>query len=113
MPRDLAYLRDMALAIESIFEFVGSEGRTAFLSRKVVQSAVQHELIVVGEAAGRLSEGFCSDHPDIPWPKVVSFRNVLVHEYDRVDMETVWNVCETHLPSLLGFCRRCLEEERE
>jgi len=110
MRRDLAYLTDIALAIENVFEFVGDEGRAAFLARKVVQSAVQRELIVIGEAAGRLSDDFRAEHPEVPWPKVVSFRNVLVYEYDRVDMETVWNVCESHLPHLLAFCRRCLNE---
>lgn len=109
MQRDPAHLKDILLAAESIFDFVEAGGKAAFLSRKLLQSAVLRELTVIGEAANRLSAPFRTAHPAVPWPKVVAFRNLLVHEYDRVDMETVWYVVERHLPPLVEFCRSQIE----
>lgn len=112
MQRDPAYLQDILTAAESIFEFVAEGGQSAFLGRKLLQSAVLRELTVIGEAANRLSIEFRTRHTEIPWPKVVAFRNLLVHEYDRVDMETVWYVLERHLPPLIQFCRQQISEQR-
>lgn len=99
----------MLLAAENIAEFVAEGGKPAFLSRKLLQSAVLRELTVIGEAANRLTLRFRESHSELPWAKIVAFRNLLVHEYDRVDMETVWYVCERHLPPLMVFCRGILQ----
>ncbi|WP_217995852.1 HepT-like ribonuclease domain-containing protein [Kribbia dieselivorans] len=44
-------------------------------------------------------------HPEIPWPQIRGFRNILVHQYFGVDVDVVRDVVETHLPPLAGALR--------
>jgi uncharacterized protein with HEPN domain len=58
-----------------------------------------HHLQVIGEAAA-ISEDLQARHPEVPWALIIAFRNVLVHEYFRIDLETVWRILEQDLPGL-------------
>ncbi len=57
--------------------------------------------MVLGEAANRLSEAFRGRRSQIPWRLMIGMRNRLIHGYDEVDMEEVWNTAERDVPSLL------------
>ena len=71
-----------------------------FLTARVPQLAAQMALVMIGEAAGRLSQEFRDSHPEIDWPKIVAFRNVLVHEYYRVDLSRVYQIASVEAPVL-------------
>jgi uncharacterized protein with HEPN domain len=58
-------------------------------------------LEVIGEAANRLSEEFRSKHSEIPWLQIIGLRNRLIHGYDAIDFDIVWNIVQDDLPSLL------------
>lgn len=76
--------------------------REAFLSDRTMQHAVIRCLTVVGEAANRVSSEIQSQLPQIAWAEAVALRNVLVHEYQRVDLTRVWTIVEEELPPLLN-----------
>jgi uncharacterized protein with HEPN domain len=61
---------------------------------------VLHELTVIGEAAARLTEEFRNRHPEVPWAKIVAFRNLVVHEWFGLDWSIVWNTAATLVPGL-------------
>jgi uncharacterized protein with HEPN domain len=58
-------------------------------------------LEVTGEAANRLSEEFRSKHSEIPWLQIIGLRNRLIHGYDAIDLDIVWNIVHEDLPFLL------------
>lgn len=60
---------------------------------------------VAGEAAGRVSQETCCANPAIPWPSIVGMRNRLIHGYDEVDFDILWDVVTQDLPELIS----CLE----
>jgi uncharacterized protein with HEPN domain len=64
--------------------------KVAFLSDDKTQSAIVHQLLVLGEAAKRLSEAFRVQHARVPWRMIAGVRDKLMHEYDDVDLEEVW-----------------------
>lgn len=66
MPRDDATLFDIATAAERIGEFVTGMDKEAFLVDAKTQSAILHQLMVLGEATRRLSEEFRTEHSDVP-----------------------------------------------
>ncbi len=66
----------------------------------ITQSAIIRQLEIAGEAAGRLSEEFRQSHPELEARRLKALRNVLIHGYADVDLETVWDVVRHDLPSL-------------
>lgn len=102
MSRDEATLLDMANAARKAAEFCQGVGRDDFLADEKTRSAVLHKLLVLGEAAKRISPAFASKHPKIPWRFIAGMRDRLIHAYDATDIEEVWSVVERDLPVLLG-----------
>lgn len=77
-------------------------GREVFLSDRTMQHAVIRCLTVIGEAANRVSDNARNALPEIAWGEAVGLRNVLVHEYQRIDLARVWTIVESDLPPLVN-----------
>lgn len=99
MRSDQERLQDILEAIAQV-ERYATQGRDRFNQDELVQIWIVHHLQTIGEASSRLSKPFIDQHPEIPWAAVVEFRNILVHEYFRVDLEIVWRIVEHDLPDL-------------
>lgn len=72
---------------------------------ELVEDAIERNLQVIGEAAGRLPTEITDAHPEILWPQIRGFRNILVHQYFGVDIGIVRDVVETYLPPLAEAIR--------
>jgi uncharacterized protein with HEPN domain len=66
-------------------------------------------LEIVGEAAGRVPAEEQASHPDIPWPEIVGLRNRLIHGYDSVDFDILWQIVSNDLPPLIAALEKALE----
>ena len=64
-------------------------------------SAILYQIAVIGEATKRLSQEFRQQHPEIPWRDIAGMRDVLIHKYDQVDFDVIWDVVQSKLPELL------------
>ncbi len=80
---------------------------------KLRQSAVLQKLIVIGEAAARLPRAFIEKHSEIPWPDIIAFRNIAVHEYFAVDWRIVWVTATQDVPMLRRQIARLLKKLEE
>ena len=90
MRRDAATLVDIVHAARLIAEFMQGLDRTAFEHDLKTQSAVLHQLMVMGEAVKRLSLELRERHPEIRWTLVAGMRDRLIHGYDAVDKDEAW-----------------------
>jgi len=63
--------------------------------------AVLRNLAVVGEAARSLPDDFKQEHADIPWASIAGLRNVVVHEYFRVNPDMIRDIVDNQLAPLL------------
>lgn len=63
--------------------------------------AVLRNLAVVGEAVKSLPAEFKQQHPDIPWASIAGLRNVVIHEYFRVDADLIRDIVDNQLAPLL------------
>ncbi|MDH3476290.1 MAG: DUF86 domain-containing protein [Rhodospirillales bacterium] len=101
MSRDNAVLLDIQEACQRIVEFTAGLEREEFLHDRLRQSAVLHQLLVLGEADKRIFEDTRSAAPQIPWGDIAGMRDKLIHAYHSVDIELVWEVTRTHVTQLL------------
>ncbi|MBC6423440.1 MAG: DUF86 domain-containing protein [Hormoscilla sp. SP12CHS1] len=108
----LFFLYHIKESIEAIASYLQDGGKDAFLHRRMVQMAVLHELVIIGEAANNLSDDLKATYSHIPWRDIVDFRNVLAHHYWGVDMEVVWKIIEDgdKLPKLRSQVRALIDE---
>lgn len=102
MPRDDATIVDILKAARMADSFVIGVSQELFLQDSKTQSAVLHQLLVLGEAVKRLSEEFRNQHPAIPWKQISGLRDIVIHQYDAVDLEEVWKTVTVDLPNLVG-----------
>jgi uncharacterized protein with HEPN domain len=63
--------------------------------------AVLYEIVVMGEAARRLSQTVRDTHPEVPWRDLIGMRSVVTHGYDQIDDDELWQVIEHDLPELM------------
>ena len=74
-----------------------------FLSVTMYQDALIRPLEVIGEAAGNLSAEFVEKNPAIPVSNMKGMRNLLMHQYLRVDLRLVWQTCVTDIPPIREY----------
>lgn len=100
MRSDRLYLNDIVESSAEVAEFVAGVSEDEFLSSSLIRSAVLQKLIVMGEAAARLSTELRSRYADVPWADVRAFRNFAVHAYFSVDWRMVWTTATVDVPQL-------------
>jgi uncharacterized protein with HEPN domain len=101
------YLRQILEAADFILET--AQSLQDLQTSKLIRDAVIRNFEVMGEATKRLSSDFRAQHPQIPWRTVAGFRDVLIHDYDEVAVEVVWDVIENSLPKLRFEVAKLLE----
>ena len=100
MRRDELCLRDILEAVDHIAAFIAEADFSGFQESEMMRSAVVQKLAIVGEAAARLSEELRTSHPEVPWPRIVAFRNILIHAYFGIDWDEVWRAARNRCPVL-------------
>lgn len=111
MKRDEGTLLDIAKAARSILKFTESFQKEQFLRDFKTQSAVLYQLIVIGEAVKRLSFDLRQQHSEIPWTLIAGMRDYLIHGYDIVDWDEVWQTATKDIPELLIKMESFLPQE--
>lgn len=99
-------------ALESIalIEAATKGGRDEFFASSLIQDATLYRLQTMAESTQRLPDDLKERYPEIDWRAIAGFRNVLVHGYMSIRLQTVWNVVEHEIPPLKAVLRRMLIE---
>lgn len=108
MKDDKVYLKHILDAIGAIEEYTQA-GHQAFSTTRMMQDAVIRNLEIIGEAVKNLSSSLRTGHPEIPWQRIAGLRDILIHQYFGVDMESVWGVVINRLPELKQAVEHLLE----
>ncbi len=89
-PRDdLTRLRDIQLAIAAVNSYAPALDTPDEVTSAMAIDAVKYHLLVIGEAAGDLTAATRARAKHIPWAEITGLRNVLAHEYFRIDLELI------------------------
>ena len=99
MNKDTLYLESMRECLERIDDY-NEGGEEDLMASNLVQDGVIRNLEVIGEATKNLSDDLRSANPEIPWRQIAGMRDVLIHDYLRVNLDRVWRTVVQDLPPL-------------
>ncbi|MEW6580988.1 MAG: DUF86 domain-containing protein [Chloroflexota bacterium] len=113
MSRDLPHLLDTWQAAQKIRAVTQSVTKDDFVRDEMRHAAVIYQLINVGEATKRISIEFRQQHSAIPWKQMAGMRDVLIHGYNDVDLELVWEAATRSIPALIAWIEPLLPSTSE
>jgi uncharacterized protein with HEPN domain len=110
MKRDNASLIDIVNAAQRVLAFTADLSKSELAKNDEKQSAVLYQIIIIGEATKRLSTEFRNLHSMIPWSEIAGMRDILAHQYDKVNLNTLWSVIQDDIPELLALLQPLLSD---
>jgi uncharacterized protein with HEPN domain len=103
-------LRHIQEAISKIIKYT-KRGHRRFNNEESIQNSIIYYLQIIGEASNAISYEFRSNHPEIPWRSMISMRNKLIHNYDGIDLDIVWETATIGIPELEPKINALLEKD--
>jgi uncharacterized protein with HEPN domain len=101
MPDDTAYLLDILNEARAIGKFTRGMSYAEFLKDERTRKAVERSFEIIGEASNQLSAEFRRAHPEFPWRWMTDTRNVIIHEYRRINYAVLWETILYDFPELI------------
>jgi uncharacterized protein with HEPN domain len=102
----LRHMRDAALRTLEIGQRLT---RSDLRADHVETLALTRLIEIIGEASRRVPENVRADHPEIPWRQISGTRDRLIHGYDEVDLDILWNIVSEQLPRLVSQLEAALK----
>jgi uncharacterized protein with HEPN domain len=96
------YVEDMAVFCQKVLDYTAGLDKEAFATKPMCVDATVRNLELIGEAATHVPLDARLLAPDVPWRQVVATRNLLIHGYLGIDMDTLWSIVQTDIPHLLA-----------
>ncbi len=109
MERDNDFLKDILDSARIACQHVKNLKQQDFPANIQCQDAVIRRLEIIGEASRRISEETRTAYPTLPWSEMIGMRNIVIHEYDEIDLNIIWDTIFTDLPSLISELVNILE----
>lgn len=91
------YVSDILTAIGYIEADIEGFSLERLRADRKTRQAVERNMEIISEASRRLPESYKAQETFIPWRRVADFGNVLRHEYDRIDLDELWRICQEDL----------------
>jgi len=94
-------LRHMSESAREAVALVNGKTRRDLDNTRLLQLGLTRLVEIIGEAAARIPSDLRDRLPGIPWADVVGMRNKLIHGYDTVDLDILWDTVTNELPALV------------
>ena len=101
MDKDKAYLIDICESMRIVVSHMGDATYEAFIADVAKMDAVNRRLEIIGEATKRLTPPLRNQHTDIPWQKMAGMRDRLIHGYDKLELDKVYDAVTQVIPPLI------------
>ena len=101
MSRDHTYLVDILESAKIALDYVAGKSWDQFYEDMQCQDAVLRRIEIIGEAARHISPQAQKKYAQIPWRDLTVLRNLVIHQYDAVDIKQVWDTVQNKLPQLV------------
>ena len=108
--RDAASVWDMFHAVQGVVKAMEGVTPEHYAGEENLRLSIERRLEILGEAARRVSPEFRNEHPEVPWRNVIGQRNILIHEYDDIDLMWTWRFSIDDAPKLLKTLKKIVDE---
>ncbi|MCX5810105.1 MAG: DUF86 domain-containing protein [Proteobacteria bacterium] len=108
----ILFLEDILNAIEKIERYTKNLTLEKLCENDMAIDAIVRNLEIIGEASKNVPEKVKSKYPFVEWKEAIGFRNVLIHDYFGIDLESVWDTIKNNLPSLKNNIMKALQSEQ-
>ena len=98
--RDESRLRDMLDETQKVQRFIDGRKPTDLNGDEMLAYAVVRAIELIGEAASRVTPKTKDQYPHIAWKNIIGMRNRIIHDYNNVNLDIVWQVASRNLPEL-------------
>ncbi len=105
----LRHMRDYACKALAMIQ---ERARDDLNTDEMLSLALTRAIEIIGEAAARVTPAYQTNHPLIPWPQIIGLRNRLIHGYDAVDLDILWNIIQNDLPPLIEQLTIAIEKKQ-
>ena len=101
LDKNKSYIQDNLNSCNKCLAFTKGMNFEDFEKDDKTISAVQHQILIIGEATKRLSPEFRNQHTHIPWKAMAGMRDILIHSYENADLEEIWKTIQIVMPELI------------
>lgn len=108
--KDQVSLRHMLDYSRKALAMTEGRAREDLASDEMLCLALTRIVEIIGEAATRVSLAEQQRREQIPWPQIIGLRNRLVHGYDAVDIDILWDIVQQDLPPLIKSLQKILDD---
>ena len=108
---DTVSLRHMLDHAREAVSFIQNRSRSDLDTDRLLSLALVRLAEVVGEAAARVSKARRRQHSEIPWSQIVGLRNRLIHGYDTIDFDILWQILTVDLPAMIATLEKIVPPE--
>ncbi len=113
MSRDDAYLFDILDSARGALNYMRGKKHADLATNPMLQDAVVRRLEIIGEAASRVSPETQAKYPQLPWQAMKGTRNRVIHQYDSVDIDIIWEITQKDLPALVQQLEKIVKTAAE
>ena len=107
--KDNGILMQIIKRCDRVNEKVSSTNQNDFNVNEDMKEVICFNLFQIGELAKGLSDEFVKKYNKIPWKQIIGMRHRIVHGYDTIDLEIVWNTAIESIPELKEYCKELVE----
>ena len=107
--KDKGILSQIIKRCNRVVEKVSNISEAEFSLNDDIKEVVCFNLFQIGELANGLSVEFIKEYNKIPWKQIIGMRNRIVHGYDTINLEIVWNTAIENIPELKKYCNEILK----
>ena len=108
---DIFYLKNIISNCKFILnEFLNIKNKSEFIKDIKTQNAVMFSIIQIAENAKKTSEAFKESTKELEWVKMIAFRNMIIHNYDNVDLDRVYDIAKENIPKLYKSINKQFKE---
>ncbi len=104
------YLADILEAVANIRDYTDDLTFEDFVGDRKTIDAVNRNFGIIGEATNRIPKDIKNKYPNIKWHRIISLRNIIIHDYESIDLEVIWDIIKNRLSIFASQISKILEE---